>query len=116
MTLFWPYYGIGALPSGSNSHRARRARLLTRTPPSVEGVAQAAHHATHRRAFGAALVDQPLMRNVLADLAVEAEAATTVALWLAELTGRAAGGDERESHCTRILQAQRCAGTTGWGG
>jgi hypothetical protein len=27
MTLFWPYYGIGALPSGSNSNRARRARL-----------------------------------------------------------------------------------------
>ena len=40
------------------------------------GVTQAVHHARHRRAFGALLVDQPLMRNVLADLAVEREAAT----------------------------------------
>ena len=46
----------------------------------------------HRRAFGASLVDQPLMRNVLADLAVEAEAATTVALWLADVTDRAIAG------------------------
>src|SRR5207248_2612888 len=44
------------------------------------GVAQASHHAAHRMAFGHYLVDQPLMRNVLADLAVESEASTTVAL------------------------------------
>src|SRR5581483_2903504 len=36
-----------------------------------QGFAQAAHHARHRRAFGAALADQPLMLNVLADLALE---------------------------------------------
>lgn len=69
------------------------------------GVAQAAHHAAHRTAFGARLADQPLMRNVLADLAVEAEAATTVALWLAELTDRAAGGDERADRLRRIALA-----------
>ena len=40
------------------------------------GVAEAINHAQHRSAFGARLVDQPLMVNVLADLAVEAEAAT----------------------------------------
>src|SRR5829696_4163183 len=44
---------------------------------------QAIHHARHRRAFGALLVDQPLMQNVLADLAVESEAATAVAIRLA---------------------------------
>ncbi len=44
---------------------------------------QAAHHAAHRRAFGALLVDQPLMQNVLADLAVESEAATALAIRLA---------------------------------
>src|SRR3954451_673588 len=44
---------------------------------------QAIHHARHRRAFGALLVDQPLMQNVLADLAVESEAATALALRLA---------------------------------
>jgi putative acyl-CoA dehydrogenase len=44
---------------------------------------QAIHHADHRRAFGALLADQPLMRNVLADLAVESEAATALAIRLA---------------------------------
>ncbi len=44
---------------------------------------QALHHAAHRRAFGALLVDQPLMQNVLADLAVESEAATALAVRLA---------------------------------
>ncbi|MFL6151243.1 MAG: acyl-CoA dehydrogenase family protein, partial [Ornithinibacter sp.] len=44
---------------------------------------QALHHARHRRAFGALLVDQPLMQNVLADLAVESEAATALAIRLA---------------------------------
>ncbi|CAM3914067.1 acyl-CoA dehydrogenase family protein [Tsukamurella strandjordii] len=56
------------------------------------GTQQAAHHAAHRQAFGAALIDQPLMRNVLADLATEAEAATTVSMWLAELTDLAQAG------------------------
>ncbi|WP_019202545.1 acyl-CoA dehydrogenase family protein [Tsukamurella sp. 1534] len=56
------------------------------------GTQQAAHHAAHRHAFGAALADQPLMRNVLADLATEAEAATTVSMWLAELTDLAQAG------------------------
>jgi putative acyl-CoA dehydrogenase len=44
---------------------------------------QAIHHSRHRRAFGALLVDQPLMQNVLADLAVESEAATALAIRLA---------------------------------
>lgn len=44
---------------------------------------RAVHHARHRSAFGALLVDQPLMQNVLADLALEVEAATTLALRLA---------------------------------
>ena len=44
---------------------------------------QGLHHARHRRAFGALLVDQPLMQNVLADLAVESEAATALAIRLA---------------------------------
>ncbi|WP_346620894.1 acyl-CoA dehydrogenase family protein [Blastococcus montanus] len=44
---------------------------------------QALHHARHRQAFGARLADQPLMRNVLADLAVESEAATALGVRLA---------------------------------
>ena len=47
------------------------------------GVAEAVHHARHRSAFGAPLAEQPLMVNVLADLAVESEAATATALRLA---------------------------------
>ena len=46
-------------------------------------VAQAIHHARHRSAFGRLLIDQPLMQNVLADLALECEAATALALRLA---------------------------------
>jgi len=48
-----------------------------------QSVAEAAWHLRHRAAFGRTLVDQPLMRNVLADLAVESEAATALALRLA---------------------------------
>ncbi|MDQ3895572.1 MAG: acyl-CoA dehydrogenase family protein [Actinomycetota bacterium] len=47
------------------------------------GVEQATHHAAHRSAFGKLLAEQPLMRNVLADLCVESEAATLTALRLA---------------------------------
>ncbi|MGO4204181.1 acyl-CoA dehydrogenase family protein [Rhodococcus sp. TAF43] len=69
------------------------------------GVAQATHHAVHRSAFGAHLIDQPLMRNVLADLAVESEASTTVALWLAALTDRADNGDPQASTLRRVALA-----------
>ncbi|MFF4543845.1 acyl-CoA dehydrogenase family protein [Streptomyces sp. NPDC001406] len=48
-----------------------------------QAVAQAVHHCTHRAAFGGKLVDKPLMRNVLADLALESEAATALGLRLA---------------------------------
>jgi putative acyl-CoA dehydrogenase len=47
------------------------------------GTARALHHAAHRRTFGKPLIDQPLMRNVLADLALESEAATTAMMRLA---------------------------------
>src|SRR3954447_23846831 len=46
-------------------------------------VANATWHAAHRSAFGATLVDKPLMQNVLADLAIESEAATALAMRLA---------------------------------
>jgi putative acyl-CoA dehydrogenase len=48
-----------------------------------QAVAQAIHHAAHRSAFGGPLIDKPLMLNVLADLALESEAATTTVLRLA---------------------------------
>lgn len=65
----------------------------------------ATHHARHRRAFGKALLDQPLMRNVLADLTIESEAATTAMLRLAGANDRAVRGDEGESALRRLALA-----------
>jgi putative acyl-CoA dehydrogenase len=48
-----------------------------------QALVQAIHHTTRRAAFGRPLVEQPLMRNVLADLCLESEAATTLMLRLA---------------------------------
>ncbi len=48
-----------------------------------QALAQASHHAAHRSAFQRRLADQPLMQNVLADLAVESEAATVLVMRLA---------------------------------
>ncbi|MEA2223008.1 MAG: putative acyl-CoA dehydrogenase, partial [Solirubrobacteraceae bacterium] len=56
------------------------------------GVANATWHAAHRSAFGKRLADQPLMRNVLADLCVESEAATALAMRLARAYDEAATG------------------------
>jgi putative acyl-CoA dehydrogenase len=47
------------------------------------GTVEAIHHARHRAAFGALLSEQPAMRNVLADLAIESEAATAAAMRVA---------------------------------
>jgi putative acyl-CoA dehydrogenase len=56
---------------------------------------QAIHHARHRRVFGAKLIDQPLMRNVLADLALESEAATVLFMRLAGAFENASKPEER---------------------
>ncbi|EHR53769.1 acyl-CoA dehydrogenase [Saccharomonospora marina XMU15] len=66
------------------------------------GAVRATQHATHRSAFGKPLLEQPLMTNVLADLAVEAEAATTVAMRLAGASERAIAGDAREAALRRL--------------
>lgn len=66
------------------------------------GLTRAIYHTQHRKAFGEYLIDQPLMRNVLADLAVEAEAATMVAMRMAGATDKTINGDERESLLRRI--------------
>jgi putative acyl-CoA dehydrogenase len=66
------------------------------------GCVTAVHYATQRRAFGASLVSQPLMACVLADLALESEAATTLALRLAGAADRAARGDEAEAALLRV--------------
>jgi putative acyl-CoA dehydrogenase len=61
-----------------------------------QALVQAAHHTAHRRAFGKLLVEQPLMRNVLADLAVESEAATLLMARVARaFDARETGASER---------------------
>ncbi|MBF6556848.1 MAG: isovaleryl-CoA dehydrogenase [Acidimicrobiales bacterium] len=67
-----------------------------------QGVAQATWHAAHRRVFGRLLAEQPLMANVLADLAIESEAATASALRLAR-SYDAPADDEYEHLLQRIL-------------
>ena len=61
-----------------------------------EALTRAVHHARHRSAFGAKLIDQPLMRNVLADLALEAEAAELLGFRLAHAV------DAGESELARL--------------
>jgi putative acyl-CoA dehydrogenase len=58
-------------------------------------VVQATHHAAYRSAFGKTLIDQPLMQNVLADLCLESEASTALAMRLARAYDEA-GNDARE--------------------
>jgi putative acyl-CoA dehydrogenase len=69
-----------------------------------QALVQAVHHARHRRAFGRSLVDQPLMRNVLADLALESEAATALALRVARAVD-ASPRDPAEAALARLATA-----------
>lgn len=67
-----------------------------------QGVVQAIHHARHRHAFGKRLAEQPLMRNVLADMALESEAATQLMMRLTEAFALA-GEDPLQRAFQRIV-------------
>ena len=93
-------------------------------------VAQAAHHTAHRRAFQKALIDQPIMTNVIADLALEVEASA----WLAfrfvhaldregeseaeKLIGRIGAPIAKYWNCKRatpvVVEALECHGGNGF--
>lgn len=75
------------------------AALMRRT------VAQAVHHASYRSAFGGVLIEKPLMRNVLADLALESEAATTLAMRLAAAYDD--GGDQERAFLRLAVPAAK---------
>ena len=66
-----------------------------------QALAIAIHHTRQRKAFGKFLIEQPLMKNVLADLALESEAATALALRLARAFERT--GDAHERLIARVL-------------
>ncbi|MGW1342132.1 acyl-CoA dehydrogenase family protein [Kribbella sp. NPDC002412] len=63
---------------------------------------EAIWHAQHRSAFGSLLADKPAMQNALADLAIESEAATTLAMRLAAAVDASVNGDEQEAAFRRI--------------
>ncbi|WP_149180724.1 acyl-CoA dehydrogenase family protein [Streptomyces sp. TRM49041] len=70
-----------------------------------QAVVQAVHHASYRSAFGGPLIDKPLMRNVLADLALESEAATVLGMRLAaayDAVESGAAGAETERALLRL--------------
>jgi putative acyl-CoA dehydrogenase len=69
------------------------------------GVEQAIHHASHRATFGKTLVDWPLMQNVLADLAIESEAATISAMRLGRAYDESIAGDRQSELFKRISNA-----------
>ena len=99
--------------------------VLGSTATMRAALVRAVHHARHRSAFGALLVDQPLMRNVLADLALESEAATVLAMRLAHAAdagehelGRLAVGLGKFWVCKRtspmVAEALECLGGNGY--
>jgi putative acyl-CoA dehydrogenase len=86
---------------------------------------EALHHTRYRRAFGRVLIDQPLMQNVLADLALESEAATLLALRLARafdegdrIFSRLAVAAGKYWVCKRttphVVEALECIGGNGY--
>jgi putative acyl-CoA dehydrogenase len=91
---------------------------------------QALHHCTHRAAFGKKLADQPMMRNVLADLALESEAAIALTMRLARAYDRKGTAESEEPFrramtaaskywvCKRapsfVLEALECLGGAGF--
>ena len=66
-----------------------------------QALVQALHHVSHRSAFQKRLIDQPLMRNVLADLAIETEAALALGMRVARAIDESAD-NETEAALARI--------------
>ncbi|QCG94813.1 isovaleryl-CoA dehydrogenase [Azospirillum sp. TSA2s] len=95
-----------------------------------QALVQALHHTSQRRAFGRLLIDQPLMRNVLADLALESEAAVALAMRVARAVDSTTNNKEEAAFariataigkywiCKRcppmVNEAQECLGGIGY--
>jgi putative acyl-CoA dehydrogenase len=77
------------------------------------GVASATHHASYRQAFGKTLIDQPLMRNVLADLCVESEATTALAMRLSRAYDEAHADAQEGANDTDAQLFKRLATAVG---
>ncbi len=105
--------------------------MLGSTGQMRQAFVQAAHHCRHREAFGTRLIKAPLMQNVLADLALEAEAALALSLRVARAFEEAARGDQTAKLFARLVtpigkywickrtpglvnEAQECLGGNGY--
>jgi putative acyl-CoA dehydrogenase len=77
------------------------------------GVVNALHHTAHRSAFGKTLIDQPLMRNVLADLCLESEATTALAMRLARAYDEAHADADASENDTDAQLFKRLATAVG---
>ncbi|HTW13402.1 MAG TPA: acyl-CoA dehydrogenase family protein, partial [Solirubrobacteraceae bacterium] len=82
--------------------------ILGSTASYRRGTVEAIHHSRHRRAFGSLLVDQPLMRNVLADLAIDSEAATVSALRIARAYDEGAEVQDFRRFGTAVMKYWIC--------
>jgi putative acyl-CoA dehydrogenase len=98
-------------------HHTRLAAAMAPAGLMRQAVTQAVHHCRHRKAFGKLLIDQPLMRNVLADLALEVEAGVMLGMRIARAFDEAAAGDEQAGRLSRLGTAvskywlnKRCPG------
>ncbi|KRE00444.1 hypothetical protein ASE63_09625 [Bosea sp. Root381] len=88
--------GRGLRTGLAMNHNSRLDIAAAAAGQMRQAVSLAAHHAMHRHAFQRALIDQPIMQNVLADLAIEAEAAAWLAFRLfAAVDGQEASESER---------------------
>ncbi len=88
--------------------------MIGSTAAMRRGVLEATHHARNRRAFGALLIDQPAMQNVLADLAIESEAATAAMLRVARAFDE--GDEPLRRFATAVLKYWVCKRAPGHAG
>jgi len=102
--LAWPVGELGrGVPTIINMVSATRLDCVLGSTAAIrQATVIAASYAGLRQTFGAPLIDHPAMTGVIADLTVESEAATTLAIRLAGAADRAARGDEAEAALLRI--------------
>jgi putative acyl-CoA dehydrogenase len=100
----WPVGELGrGVPTIINMVSATRLDCVLGSAAAIrQATVIAANYARHRQSFGAALTDHPAMTAVIADLTVESEAATTLAIRLAGAADRAARGDAAEAALLRV--------------
>ncbi|HEY9244885.1 MAG TPA: acyl-CoA dehydrogenase family protein, partial [Streptosporangiaceae bacterium] len=102
--LAWPVGAAGrGVPTIIEMVSATRLDCVLGSAAGMRrGLVAAAYYTAHRQAFGKDLIAWPLMGSVLADLSLESEAATTLAIRLAGAADRAARGDAAEAALLRV--------------